>query len=45
MNKKVSFLLTEGFDFFSFSMVVETLRLANYAAEKELFTVTFINES
>ena len=45
MNKKVSFLLTEGFDFFSFSIVVETLRLANHAAKKELFTVTFINES
>ena len=42
MSKKIVFLLTGGFDFFSFSAALETLRLANRAAGRNLFRFIFL---
>jgi transcriptional regulator GlxA family with amidase domain len=45
MVRRVVFLLTDGFDFFSFSAALDTLRLANRAAGRELFTFMFLGFS
>lgn len=44
-SRRVTFLLTNGFDFFSYSAALETLRLANRAADRVLFSYIFISES